>query len=178
MCLRAASCFLVNAASSARARGARLDEGVVVAGIERELAVFEMQDEFGGRVQQVAVMADDQNRAAIALEIILQPQHAFEIEIVGRLVEQQQIGRGEQDRGQRHAHAPAAGEFRAGAKLVLGRKAETRQDGRRARRRRIGVDRFQPGMDVAQFGADRSRSRLAPAAACARYRPPAQCRAG
>ena len=37
-------------------------------------------------------MTDDENRTAIALEIILKPQHAFEIEIVGRFVEQQQIG--------------------------------------------------------------------------------------
>ena len=59
-------------------------------------------------------MADDHHRAAIALQEILQPQHAFEVEIVGGLVQQQQIGRGEQDRRQRHAHAPAAGKFRQG----------------------------------------------------------------
>ena len=44
--------------------------------------------------------------------MILQPQRAFEIEIVGRLVEQQDVRLGKQHRGERHAHAPAAGKFR------------------------------------------------------------------
>ena len=42
-------------------------------------------------VEEVAVVTDQQDRAAIALEEILEPQRAFEIEIVGWLVEQHQI---------------------------------------------------------------------------------------
>ena len=45
--------------------GACFHERVVIAAVERELAVLEVQDELGGRVQEVAVMANDQNRAAI-----------------------------------------------------------------------------------------------------------------
>ncbi len=123
-----------------------------------------MQDELADAVEQIAVMADDQHGAAIALQIILQPQHAFEVEIVGRLVQQEKIGRREQDRRQRHAHAPAAGEFGAGPQLVLGRKAEPGQDRRRARRCGIGVDGFEPGMDVAEPVGIGLVSRLPPAA--------------
>ena len=130
--------------------GARGDEGVVAAGVERELAVFEMQDEFGRGVQKIAVMADDQHRAAITAQEILQPQHAFEIEIVGGFVQQQQVGAGEQDRGERHAHAPAAGKFRTGPQLFLGGKSQTGQNGGGARRRRIGVDVVKPRVDIAQ----------------------------
>ena len=54
--------------------------------------------------------------------MLLQPERAFEIEIVGRLVEQQQVGLGEQRGGERHAHAPAAGEFRA--RRAAGRRSE------------------------------------------------------
>ncbi len=134
-----------------RALGAaRRNERVVAAGIERELAVFEMQDEFGRGVQKIAVMADDQHRAAIAPQEILQPQHAFQIEIVGGLVQQQQIGAGEQDRRQRHAHAPAAGKLGTGAQLFFGGKSETRQNRGGARRRGIGVDVVEPGVDIAQ----------------------------
>ena len=50
--------------------------------------------------------------AGIGLEVVDQPHRAFEVEIVGRLVEQQQVGRGEQHRRERNPHAPAAGEFR------------------------------------------------------------------
>ncbi len=80
--------------------------------------------------------------------MILQPQRAFEVEVVGRLVEQQQIGLGEQRGGERDAHAPAAGEFRAGPCLIGGRKAEARQDRGGARRRRMGADIDQPGLDL------------------------------
>ena len=139
--------------SSARCGGAGLHEGVVAAGVERQLAALQMQDEFAASVEQIAVMADDQHGAAIALEEILQPQHAFEIEIVGGLVQQQQIGRREQDRRQRHAHAPAAGKFAAGAQLVFGGKAQAGQNLRGAGRRGIGVDGIQPRVDVAQLVA-------------------------
>ena len=134
MCSRAASCFLAKAASSARFGGARLHEGVVAAGVERQLAVLQMQDEFdracSSRSRSWLTIS---TRAAIALEEILQPQRAFEIEIVGGLVQQQQIGRGEQDRRQRHAHAPAAGEFASRAAAALRRGSRGRRGCRAAR---------------------------------------------
>jgi hypothetical protein len=74
------------------------------------------------RFEQVAVVADEEHGVRIAREIVLQPERAFEIEIVGRLVEQQQVGLGEQHGGERHAHAPAAGKFRAGPRLRLSSK--------------------------------------------------------
>ena len=49
--------------------------------------------------------------ARVAAKIINEPKRAFEIEVIGRLVEQQKIGRGEQNRGERDAHPPAAGIF-------------------------------------------------------------------
>ena len=137
-----------------------------------------MQDEFAGRVEQVAVMADDQHGAAIALDEILQPQHAFEIEIVGGLVQQQKIGRREQDRRQRHAHAPAAGKFAAGAQLVFRRKAQAGQNLGGAGRRGIGVDGFQAVIDVAQLVAVGFMFGLGQQARCVPCRPPARCRAG
>ena len=131
--------------------GAGLDEGVVIAGIEREFAALQMQNEFGGGVQKIAVMADDDHRAAILLEKILQPQHAFQIQIVGGFVQQQKIGGREQDRGQRHAHAPAAGKFAAGAHLIPGGKSQARQNLGGAGGRGIGVDGVQAGINVAQL---------------------------
>ena len=83
-------------------------EPVVVAGIKGQLAVFQMQNFPGHPVQQVAVVADQQHRARIISQIGFQPKGRLEIEMVGRLVQQQQVGFGEQQRRQRHAHAPAA----------------------------------------------------------------------
>ena len=85
-----------------------LFEGRVVALVERQPAAFEMQNMGGDVVEQIAVVADDEDARRIARQIIDEPQRAFKIEIVGRLVEQQQIGLREQHRGERDAHAPAA----------------------------------------------------------------------
>ena len=65
-----------------------------------------------GIVEKLAVVADDERGIRIFLQPRFQPQRALEIEVIGRLVEQQNIGLGKQGRGERHAHAPAAGKFR------------------------------------------------------------------
>ena len=41
-------------------------------------------------------MADDDHGVRIVREMVLEPERAFEVEIVGRLVEQQQVGLREQ----------------------------------------------------------------------------------
>ena len=100
--------------------------------------------------------------------MVLQPERAFEIEIVGRLVEQQQVGLREQRCGERHAHAPAAGEFRARPLLVGGWRSQGRRgsmprgQGPRARRYR------RAGSGFRRCDAGRARSRPRPAARCAR----------
>ena len=77
----------------------------------------------------------------VFLQPRFEPQRAFEIEIIGRLVEQQQIGLGKQRRGQRHPHAPAAGEFRHRTRQIGVGEAQSAQDFRRVRGRAVGVDR-------------------------------------
>ena len=93
-------------------------------------------------------MADDDQRVRVARQVILQPERAFEIEIVGRLVQHQQVGLGEQRGGERHAHAPAAGEFRTGPRLVGVGKTEAGQDRGGARRGRMRAHVGEPGLDL------------------------------
>ncbi len=97
-----------------------------------------MQDGVDGVVEEVAVVADHQDGVRIGLDEIFEPERAFEVEIVGRLVEQQHFGRGEQHGGERDAHAPAAGELAAGAGLRLLVEAEARQNARPRERARNG----------------------------------------
>ena len=80
--------------------------------------------------------------------MVLQPERAFEVEIVGRLVEQQQVGLREQRRGERDAHAPAAGKFRAWPLLIGGGEAEAGEDRCRAGRGRVRADIGEPGLDL------------------------------
>jgi hypothetical protein len=123
-------------------------EAGIVAAVKRELAALEVQDVADGAVEQVAVVADHHDGVRIAREIILQPQRPFQVEIVGRLVQQQKIGLGEEERGERDPHAPAAGERRARPLLLFGREAEAGEDRGRARRRRVGIDVGEAGVNL------------------------------
>ena len=87
---------------------ARGFERVVIALVEGQLAMLEMDDRVDRLVEQVAIVADHENGVRVGGQILFQPQRALEIEVVGRLVKQQQVGLGEQNARERHAHAPAA----------------------------------------------------------------------
>ncbi len=135
-----------------------------------------MQDVLHGVVQQLAVVADDEGGVRVFLQPRLQPQGAFQIEVVGRLVQQQQVGLREQGRGQRHAHPPAARELRHRPRQVLGREAEPAQDlggaGRAhgRRRSRQAARRYRRCAPARRFPARRRARR-------ARCRRPGRCRA-
>ena len=106
-----------------------------------------MQDLFDGGVEKIAIMADDDHRAAIAPQIILEPHHAFEVEIVGRFVQQQKLRIGKKHSGQCDAHAPAAGKIAGRALLVVMGKAQAGKDRGGAGGCGMGVDIGKPQMD-------------------------------
>ena len=125
-------------------------EGIVGAAIEDELAVLEMHDRIDGAVEEVAVVADEEHAPRIGGDVALEPERALEVEIVGRLVEEEEVGLGEEHGGERDPHAPAAGEGRARPLLRRLVEAEAGQDpappaprrhGRRCRRGACGSRR-------------------------------------
>src|SRR3546814_2397567 len=61
-------------------------------------------------VEQVAFVADDDKLARIASQEAFQPHRRLQVEVVGRLVEQQQVGVREEQRRKRDAHLPPARE--------------------------------------------------------------------
>ena len=93
---------------------------LVAPGLERREAAVDLPDlaaiEPGGRARQIgeeaAVMADDDQRATSAFQLAFQPFDGRKIEMVGRLVQQQDIGRGRQHPRQRRAAGLAAGDMR------------------------------------------------------------------
>ncbi len=123
-------------------------ERIVIAAVVDELALVEMDDAVDGGVEEIAVVADEQHAPRIAGEIALEPHGAFEVEVVGRLVEQQQVGLGEKHGRQRHAHPPAAGEGGAGAALRRFAEPESGQDRCRPRFGRVRVDIGEAGLDL------------------------------
>ena len=159
-------------------RPPRVLEGVVGPLVEHQLLPIEMQDRPHRPVQQIPVVADHQHRMRIAREETLQPDRAFQVEIVRRLVQQQHVRPREQHRRQRHPHPPPAGELRAGPRLRRRIEPEPVQDRRRPRLRRMRVDVRQPRMDLGDPVRVLAPPPPPPSAPPARRPPPAPCRSG
>ena len=85
-------------------------------------------------------MADQDQRPRVAAQMLLQPDRGLEVEMVGGLVEQEEVGLEEQHACQGDAHAPAAGEGREGLLLGVVIEAEALQDARGARRGGVRAD--------------------------------------
>ena len=85
-------------------------EGGVVADVHRGATVLDMHDLLHGLVEELAVVGDHQQRALVLAQPGLQPQRGFQVQMVGRLVQQQQVGRRHQRPGEVEAYSPAAGE--------------------------------------------------------------------
>ena len=82
----------------------------VVAFERMALAAVELQNPLGDVVEEVAVVRHGDDRAGILVQMPLQPGDALGVEVVGRFVEQQQVGPLEQNLAQRDAAPLAAGE--------------------------------------------------------------------
>ena len=98
--------------------GAALGEPVLVVvevAVEgREAAVVDEQEAVAGGAQERAVVGDDDHAAFVVLQRQGEGVAHFEVEVVGRFVEQQQVGFAPDQQGQREAGFLAAGEGRAG----------------------------------------------------------------
>ena len=80
-------------------------------------------------IEEVAVVRHEDHRVRVLDQELLQPVPRLEVEVVRRLVEEQQPRPGEQELGERDAHLPAAREVLGRAVEVLRRKAEAAQHG-------------------------------------------------
>ena len=67
-------------------------------------------------------MGDGDDRALVVGEVLLEPGHGLGVQVVGRLVQEQQVGLGEQQPGQRDAAALATAQVGDGR--VAGRAAQ------------------------------------------------------
>ena len=77
-----------------------LEPAGVVALVGDALAAIELEDPARHIVQEVAVVGDGHDGALVLGQEPLQPRHRFGVQMVGRLVEQQHVGVGEQQPAQ------------------------------------------------------------------------------
>ena len=116
-------------------------------------------------------MADQDQGAAIIAQKPFEPQRRFEVEMIGRLVEQQQIGLGEEDRGERRrASASRPTNRQPGACCIALVEPEPGEDARRPARCRMRLDLDEPGLDLGERAAAPPRLPARRAAASARGR--------
>ena len=83
--------------------------GVAVV-VDVALAPVELEDAGGDPVEDVAVVGDEHQPAAEAGQAVLQPGDGVDVEVVGGLVEHEQVDLLQQGPGQRHPLGLAAGE--------------------------------------------------------------------
>ena len=69
----------------------------VIALVRNAAAAVEFENPPGDVVEEVAVVGDDQDRAGILAQMALEPVHGLGVEMIGRLVKQQEVGLLEQE---------------------------------------------------------------------------------
>jgi len=99
-------------------------------------------------------VADQHQRATARTEFAFQPFDGGEVEVVGRLVQQQDVGRGRQHTGERRAARFAAGELR---RVLVAVQPELFEQVLRG----IGiVAGAEPGFDISERGGEAVEIRL------------------
>ena len=119
-----------------------------VAGVMGQAPARHVEDAVRHGIEQGAIVAHHHECPGIALQMSLQPRGRLEIEVVRRLVEQQQFRLEEEPSGERDPHAPAAGEVRERHLLHRLVDAEAGQQARSPRRGRVRADLRKPGFDL------------------------------
>ncbi len=94
----------------------------VIALIGNALAAIELENPARHIVEEVAVVGDDQDRARIVAQMAFEPIDGLGVEMVRRLVQQQEVGLLEEQPAERHAAPLAARELRHVG--IVGRTAE------------------------------------------------------
>ena len=107
--LHALSELGVAVALSLDTRGLGLQIRGVVALVGIKVAAVDLADPLGNVVQEVAIVCDGKHRALVVVQEVLEPQDRLGVQVVGGLIEQQQVGSLEQQLAQGHATALAAG---------------------------------------------------------------------
>ena len=104
--------------------GALRLEGRIVAAIGVHLPVLYVDDAVADAIEKFAIMRNQQQGARIGAQPGFQPENGINIQMVGRLVQQQQIRAAHERACHIDAHPPAAGKAADRPLIFRGRKAQ------------------------------------------------------
>ena len=128
---------------------ADLFERGIVASIFFDSMVPEIPDMGDNTIEKRRVVADEQQRHLRVQEELLEPALRRFIQVVGRLVEQQDVRVGQKQMRQRHAHSIATGQFLDRTTEIDLRKSQPHQD----------AFRFMFGIQIAMGGVQHGLAR-------------------
>lgn len=114
--------LLVLAALDLEAGGLLVEVRGVVALVRERAAAVQLEDPLGDVVQEVPVVRDGDDGARVLREVLLQPVHRLGVEVVGGLVEQEQVRGLDQQLAERDTALLATGEV--DDRPVAGRAAQ------------------------------------------------------
>ncbi len=127
--------------------GPGADKGFVSPRVHLELLVVEVKDAVHRDIQEPAVVAHHEQGVGIVFKVALQPRRGLQIQVVGGLVQEQQVRGAKEHRRQGHPHAPPAGEGVEGTMLGGFVETEPGQDGGGAGLGGMGVDGLESFVD-------------------------------
>ena len=117
--------LLVVSLAGEHALAAQADEVGVVAGVLADASLVDLDDAVHHVVEQPAVVAHEHHGPRVLLaEEVLEPAPALDVEVVGRLVEEQEVRLLEEEPRQPHARALAAGHLADQDPELVVREAE------------------------------------------------------
>ena len=128
-------------------------EIVVVAGVDPQLAVVDVGHVGTDRVEEVAVVGNDDHGGLAGVEHPFQPANGIDIQVVGGLVQQQDVGVGKQGLGQQHPQLPARRHLAHGAEMQFPGDTGTQQDLTRPALGGIAVHFREQGLELGDFHA-------------------------
>ena len=105
-----------------------LKEGVI-ATVEDDGLVVDVEDGGADIVEKAVVVRDDDGRPGIVAQEHFEPADREDVEVVGRLVEEQHVGVAGQDLGQQDPELETARQCRQRVVVDLGRQAEALENG-------------------------------------------------
>ena len=109
-----------------RGRQGRLVIGII-AGVRRAGAVVQKQQPVDDTVQEITVVRHDQQGARVVRQGLLKDLAGGDVQVVGRLVEHQQVGLGQHQLGERHAALLAAAEAADSLQHLVAREQKAAQ---------------------------------------------------
>ena len=103
-------------------------ERTVVPRVDLNAGIADQRDVIDDRVKKLPIMGDQQQRARVASKPRFQPDHRVEVEMIGGLVEKEQLCTRRECAGECRTHPPTAGQRIERLRFISGGESESAQD--------------------------------------------------